>query len=85
MKPALLLGDPIVGPPPHVGLVPATEIKLTVNGQPVACVGDSGICFEHPFSLVEGSKLTVSGRPVAVSGTVSCGGEALSTQSKLFV
>lgn len=85
MKPVVLLHDPIAGPAPHSGAIMATQSKLTVRGIPVACVGDSGPCFNHVAIAVEGSsKLTVSGRPVALPGAASCGGIVESTQSKLF-
>jgi uncharacterized Zn-binding protein involved in type VI secretion len=76
-KPIALIGHYHVcpkvepGPVPHVGgPVISGQSHVTVNGQPVACVGDKLMCqVGGPDVITQGaSGLTINGKPVARQG-----------------
>ena len=60
------------GPVPHVGgPITSGQSLCTVNGKPVAVVGDSCACQAGgPDSITSGSSaMTINGKPVAIVGS----------------
>ena len=65
----------------HGGYVIASDTSMTVNGKPVARIGDQVICFKHgKTEIVASSKteLTVGKKPVArIGDKTKCGAQLL--------
>ena len=72
----------------HGGYVVASDTSMTVNGKPVARIGDKVICFEHGNTeIVASSKteLTVGKKPVArIGDKTKCGAKLLGGSMDTF-
>jgi uncharacterized Zn-binding protein involved in type VI secretion len=65
------------GPVPHVGgPITSGQSACTVNGKPVAVVGDTCSCQAGgPDTIVSGSaSMTINGKPVAIVGSATVHG-----------
>lgn len=74
--------NPTVPPTPHVG-GPVTgpgAPGVTLNGKPVALMGDMCVCMGPPDVIAQGSTgVTVNGTPVATVGCLTAHGGAITT------
>jgi len=72
----------------HGGYVVASYTSMTVNGKPVARIGDKVICYKHgKTKIVESSRteLTVSKKPVArIGDKTKCGAKLLGGSMDTF-
>ncbi|WP_082624951.1 PAAR domain-containing protein [Paraburkholderia caribensis] len=59
----------------HGGIVTSASSGVTIDGRPVACVGDTVTCPLHGTGvIIEGSLGTINGRPLAHHGSgTTCG------------
>jgi len=72
----------------HGGYVVASDTGMTVNGKPVARIGDKVICYKHGITeIVESSRteLTVGKKPVArIGDKTKCGAKLLGGSMDTF-
>ncbi len=72
----------------HGGYVIASDTSMTVNGKPVARIGDKVICFQHGKTEIvasSGTDFTVGKKPVArIGDKTKCGAELLGGSMDTF-
>lgn len=72
----------------HGGYVVASDTSMTVNGKPVARIGDKVICYKHGTTEIvasNGTDLTVGKKPVArIGDKTKCGAELLGGSKDTF-